>query len=208
MERSRSLVPTSTQQGVPGSYEVTRLVAAPSAPGWLARADHNVPCVTARAGRLGVVRPPTVIDPGRLIAGRHPCAWSLENVEGEVRDLLAQGVTLFLDLTQEGELEPYASLVIPPARHQRAAIRDLSVPAVPELVAILDAIDAELANGGLVYVHCWAGCGRTGVVVGCWLVRHGIDARSALARIGETRGLGCPQTLEQRLQVLSWEPGR
>jgi hypothetical protein len=26
-----------------------------------------------------------------------------------------------------------------------------------------------------------------------------------LARIAETRGLGCPQTLEQRLAVLDWQ---
>ena len=45
-------------------------------------------------------------------------------------------------------------------------IRDFSVPAPDDLVATLDAIDAELAAGGIVYVHCWAGCGRTGVVVG------------------------------------------
>ena len=87
-------------------------------------------------------------------------------------------------------------------------IRDFSVPTPDDLVATLDAIDAELAAGGIVYVHCWAGCGRTGVVVGCWLVRHGLEPRKALAQIAKARGLGCPQTLEQRLLVLGWEPGR
>jgi protein-tyrosine phosphatase len=87
-------------------------------------------------------------------------------------------------------------------------IRDFSVPAPDDLVAILDAIDAELAAGGIVYVHCWAGCGRTGVVVGSWLVRHGLTPHAALERIAEARGLGCPQTLEQRLLVLGWEAGR
>jgi protein-tyrosine phosphatase len=154
------------------------------------------------------VRPPTVIEPGRLIAGRHPCAWGPEDAPEAVADLLAAGVTLFLDLTQEGELHPYRNLVRPPARHVRAPVRDLSVPTPDQLVAILDEIDAELEQGGVVYVHCWAGCGRTGVVVGCWLVRHGASPHAALDRIAETRGAGCPQTLEQRLTVLSWEQGR
>jgi protein-tyrosine phosphatase len=153
------------------------------------------------------VRPPTVIEPGRLVAGRHPAAWSPDDAPGAVVDLLDAGVTLFLDLTHEGELAPYAGLVRPPARHRRMPIRDLGVPSRRELVAILDEIDAEIAAGGLVYVHCWAGCGRTGVVVGCWLVRHGERPQSALARVGEARGLGCPQTLEQRLLVLGWEGG-
>jgi hypothetical protein len=154
------------------------------------------------------MRPPTVIEEGRVIAGRHPCAWGPDNARVEVEELLDAGVTLFLDLTQSGELDPYSSLVVPPARYVNRPIRDFATPSGDELVAILDAIDVELDAGGLVYVHCWAGCGRTGVVVGSWLVRHGADPNDALRRIAETRGLGCPQTLEQRLVVLAWEAGR
>jgi hypothetical protein len=154
------------------------------------------------------VRPPTVIEEGRLIAGRHPCAWGPENALLEVEGLAEAGVTLFVDLTQDGELEPYAPLVGPPARYVNRPIRDFSIPRHEDLVATLDEIDAELDVGGVVYVHCWAGCGRTGVVVGTWLVRHGVDPNEALRRIAEARGLGCPQTLEQRVFVLDWEAGR
>jgi protein-tyrosine phosphatase len=153
------------------------------------------------------MRPPTTIEEGRLVAGRHPCAVDPLDAADVVRELSAEGVTLFVDLTVEGELEPYSEHVAAPARQVRMPIRDMSVPPREALVETLDAIDAELAAGGAVYVHCWAGCGRTGVVVGCWLVRHGLDPHDALARIGETRGLGCPQTLEQRLTILAWERG-
>jgi protein-tyrosine phosphatase len=153
------------------------------------------------------VRPPTVIEHGRVIAGRHPCAWGAENAWLEVEDLVQAGVTLFVDLTQSGELDPYASLVVEPARYVNRPIRDFSIPTRDDLVGILDEIDAELDAGGVVYVHCWAGCGRTGVVVGSWLVRHGVAPKEALRRIAEARGLGCPQTLEQRAFVLGWEQG-
>jgi len=153
------------------------------------------------------VRAPTVIEPGQLIAGRHPSALGLENVSLELSDLFDSGVTLFLDLTQAGELEPYAELVVPPARYVNRPIRDFSIPTHESLVATLDEIDGEIDAGGVVYVHCWAGCGRTGVVVGAWLVRHGVDPEEALRRIAGARGLGCPQTLEQRVFVLGWEPG-
>lgn len=155
-----------------------------------------------------MLRPPTVIDPGRLVAGRHPSAWGAENAWLEVGNLTAIGVTLFLDLTQPGELESYAPLVEPPARYLNLPIRDFSVPSERGLVETLDAIDAELDAGGMVYVHCWAGCGRTGVVVGSWLVRHGTPADEALRHIAEARGRGCPQTLEQRMRVLDWNAGR
>ncbi|HXF97203.1 MAG TPA: hypothetical protein VNJ46_01165 [Gaiellaceae bacterium] len=154
------------------------------------------------------MRPPTWIVPGKLLAGRHPCAWGPEGALAEVDALLRAGVTLFLDLTEEGELEPYAHLVPPPARTVRIPMRDFSAPPPAVLVSALDEIDAELGRGGVVYVHCWAGCGRTGVVVGSWLVRHGATPAEALRRIAETRGPGCPQTLEQRLLILDWRPGR
>jgi protein-tyrosine phosphatase len=153
------------------------------------------------------VRPPTVIAEGRLLAGRHPFAWGREESAAELRDLLAEGVTLFLDLTQEGELETYDHLVPAGVRYVRRPIHDFSVPATEDLATTLDVLDAEIAAGGLVYVHCWAGCGRTGVVVGSWLVRHGTDPREALALVAAKRGAGCPQTLQQRLLVLGWQAG-
>jgi protein-tyrosine phosphatase len=154
------------------------------------------------------MRPPSVIEMNRLLAGRHPSALGPEEVAAEITALLGSGVTLFVNLTQEGELEPYEHLLPGHVRHVRRPIRDFSVPAPEELETTLDLVDGELAAGGIVYVHCWAGCGRTGVVVGSWLVRHGLDPREALARIAAERGAGCPQTLEQRLLVLDWQKGR
>jgi protein-tyrosine phosphatase len=150
------------------------------------------------------MRPPTWIEQDRLLAGRHPCAAG-DGPETIVHGLLSAGVTLFVDLTEEGELEPYDHLVRPPARWARHPIRDFSVPEAGALTEVLDAIDAELAGGGVVFVHCWAGCGRTGVVTGCWLVRHGVSPEDALGRVVGARGPGCPQTLEQVAAILEWE---
>jgi protein-tyrosine phosphatase len=150
------------------------------------------------------VRAPTWIEQDRLLAGRHPCAWTADAAEREVRGLLAKGVTLFVDLTQEGELEPYDVHVPAPARWLRIPVRDFSVPSDETVRHALDVIDAELESGGVVYLHCWAGCGRTGVVIGCWLIRHGTSPRDAIARVSEALGPGCPQTLPQRLAILGW----
>ena len=67
---------------------------------------------------------------------------------------------------------------------ERFPIRDVSVPERPEdMAAILDHIDRRLANGRKVYVHCWGGVGRTGTVVGGYLVRRGASGEDALARL-------------------------
>ncbi len=135
------------------------------------------------------------VEPGRLLAGayaRDPAA------------LVAAGVTLFVDLTEEGELLPY--LVDATARHERVPVPDFSAPPVPTMRRVLDLIRAELEAGGLVYLHCHGGCGRTGTVVGCWLVERGLPGEEALARVAELSGWRCPETPEQRALVVGWTP--
>jgi protein-tyrosine phosphatase len=140
-----------------------------------------------------VTATPTWVEQDRLLAGAYP-------LPEDVAELERMGVTLFVDLTEPGELEEYERSS---ARHVRVAIPDFTAPGETQMLVLLDVIDDELERGGCVYLHCRRGCGRTGTVVGCWLVRHGRAAPDALALLGR-----CPETDEQRELVLSWQPGR
>ena len=51
-------------------------------------------------------------------------------------------------------------------------IKDLSVPTEHHMTRILNQIDLCIKHGKPVYVHCLGGIGRTGTVVGCYLMRH------------------------------------
>jgi protein-tyrosine phosphatase len=145
----------------------------------------------------------------RLLAGPYPGGWTDDESVHGLRALRAAGVTLFVDLTVPGELPPYHHL-LGEARHLRWQIPDMDVPSPTRMAALLDAIDGELDGKGGVYVHCWAGRGRTGTVVGCWLVRHGLAGADALARIVTLRRdladghASSPQTSAQRAMVLNW----
>ncbi len=82
------------------------------------------------------------------------------------------------------------------------------------MMAILNQIDEWLIRGKTVYVHCFGGVGRTGMVVGCYLVRKGMAAPQALLRIAELRhGIPdgwkrSPETDEQIEFVMNWRPGQ
>jgi hypothetical protein len=167
----------------------------------------------------GGVKAPTEesywVTPGELLAGKYPGRVEPAGGRPGVAPLLAAGVTLFLDLTEEHELDPYVQHLVGRGRHVRMPIPDMGVTTPEQMRRTLDLIDRERARRGLTYVHCWGGAGRTGTVVGCWLVRLGLDGDAALARIAALRAgspalwLDSPQTGEQRAMVRAWtEPDR
>lgn len=129
------------------------------------------------------------IETGRLLAGEHPGATRTEDAESRIRRVLNAGLDYFIDLTEEYELPEYESLLValhPDARYRRFAIEDHGLPADPAVVvAALDCIDEALAAGHNVYLHCRAGVGRTGTVLGCYLVRHGAQNEDALDRLAD-----------------------
>lgn len=131
------------------------------------------------------------VVPGQLLAGEHPGGGSLAATTQRLHALLSAGVTLFIDLTEEGEISDYSHLLMyaagaEPINYVRHSIGDHDVPESPQLMQnILEAIDIHLSQQGVVYVHCRAGIGRTGTVIGCYLVRLGLAGEAGLDRLNE-----------------------
>jgi protein-tyrosine phosphatase len=153
------------------------------------------------------------VEAARLLAGEYPGSFDRGEARRRISSLLEAGVTFVLDLTEDGELEPYSEF-LGGARSIRLPIPDFSAPTVDEMARILDTIDEAVARGDVVYVHCWGGRGRTGTVIACHLVRHGLEPDAALARVGEllaqtpNAGRASPETEQQVALVHSWRPGR
>lgn len=155
------------------------------------------------------------VRPGALLAGPYPAPHDDASGRARLRALLDAGVTIFVDLTETGECEPYeAALQAEATRrgrlivHHRLPIPDFGVPDDQRMAAILDALDAALMAGRVVYVHCRGGVGRTGTVVGCFLVRHGHRGEEALRLVDALLGPGSPETDEQRRLVQRWTRGQ
>lgn len=162
------------------------------------------------------------VIPGRLLAGEYPGSVATElETRRKLRSLLQCGVDFIVDLTEEGEAGPYQMALNAERTDlgkacawQRFPIRNFTAPTPEQLTAILDAMDGALAMGKVVYVHCLAGIGRTGTVVGTYLVRHGLSGEQALERIHQLRrnvpssAIPSPKVEPQRQLVRNWQPGK
>ena len=151
----------------------------------------------------------------RLLAGEYPGAADAASAERRMRAFAERGIATFVDLTHPADaLAPYEHLLPAGGRRIAHPIVDLGTTTIPHMTRILDDVDAGLAEGRSVYVHCWGGIGRTGTVVGCWLVRHGLDEDDPLRTIERLRRgvadawAASPQTAAQRAMVTGWTRGR
>ena len=158
------------------------------------------------------------VEPGQLLAGEYPMVKDDEAASrAKLAALTEAGVTTFIDLTEAGELSPYAQWLESESQaHHRFPIKDLRIPDTPETtVEILDTIDTHIAQREVVYLHCWGGVGRTGTIVGCWLARHRSPGHAPLEQLAElwdkcpkSARTCSPETEEQRRYVREWAEER
>ena len=161
-----------------------------------------------------------------LLACEYP--WTPKNPTRPKLDaLLRAGVRTFIDLTEAGELLSYecilwrrASLIgidIDAIEYHRFPIRDRSLPeSLGLMYEVLDVLRDNERRGRISAVHCRGGIGRTGMVVGCWLVdsghaKDGAEALGIVAREWQTvekctRYPHSPETGSQFDYVLNFHP--
>ncbi len=152
------------------------------------------------------------VVPGLLVAGAYPGHPAREIAERQLGALLQSGVRCVVDLMEEGPrgapdygpmLDELAGERGVSVERLHLPIEDHDVPGDDALGALEERIDAHLVRGDGVYVHCFGGRGRTGVVAGVALVRLGLatpggfegEIRERRQRLGY--GGRSPETDEQ-----------
>jgi hypothetical protein len=177
------------------------------------------------------------VIPARLLAGAFPGDKNEAEASGTCRDVAGRrspklqalfdaGIRCIVNLMEPDERDhqgdlfaDYAPLFkeIAAKSGERVSCRrfpvpDLGVPDIATMQRILDTIDAAIADRIPVYVHCWGGIGRTGTVVGCFLIRRGLaEGETVIERIHDLRYTDTerhrpsPETRGQIEFVRSWD---
>lgn len=168
------------------------------------------------------------VIPGKFLAGHYPGDTSPVEMKKKLRGLISAGIRYVINLMEEAEHDRYRGLFSPYQPHLnkyahekgaditcvRRPIADMDIPSKEEMEAILNEIDFAVENEKPVYVHCLGGKGRTGTVVGCYLMRHGIAAKSTVFEViqhlrrndPESRHPS-PESTIQRHMVMNWKEG-
>ncbi|MDH3915668.1 MAG: hypothetical protein OES37_05870 [Chromatiales bacterium] len=160
------------------------------------------------------------LEPSRILAGEYPGDEDEAFCVRRLETYLDCGISDFLDLTTPGELQPYDGLLARLGErsgteigYARFPIVDRSVPdSLEQMREILDEVDRRVDAGGTVYVHCWGGVGRTGTVLGCYLVRQGLTGDAAIAQLARlwpqmeksSWHLTTPETPQQFAYIRDW----
>ena len=78
-------------------------------------------------------------------------------------------------------------------------VPDRGVPPSQEAVlSVVRRLDARMAAGKSVGIHCRQGIGRSGILAACLLVSTGVSPQGAFTQLIEARGRSVPDTSEQR----------
>ncbi len=156
------------------------------------------------------------VIPDKILAGRTPYCVDKQATYNNLSALLAHKIDLIINLTEEGEFPDYENELMFFAKGinrkveiLRKAIPDFGIPDKKLMKDILNIIETALQKDKRVFVHCYGGIGRTGTLVGSYLLQNRLaEKENVFEKIKALRSrlgvLISPETDEQKQFVLDW----
>lgn len=165
------------------------------------------------------------VIPGKLLAGEIPSAKDEKVRKNKVQNLVNMGFDTIVNLMEPNEmtfsgellvnyttdLQDYAKSIEKKVSVHNFPIKDLSITTPDIMKQIITCIFNDIEAGKKVYVHCWGGVGRTGTVIGCFLLEQKMatteNVMETIAYLKRTTSIAdrrSPETDEQMDFILNW----
>jgi len=142
--------------------------------------------------------------PGQLAGSGFPLGQG-DDEAGLVQRLRELGIGAVVTLTED-EL-PAAPLQAAGIEYLHLPIADFHPPTIEQISQFVEFAHARIMAGTAVLAHCYAGIGRTGTLIACYLVARGQDPREAIATLRQARP-GSVETYEQEDSVFAYYQAR
>lgn len=159
------------------------------------------------------------VIPNQLIVGEIPIANNDIETKAKLDSLINLNVSAVINLMEADEKDHSGNLFFNYQSHliehgvitHQFPIKDMDIPSPIQMMRILKQIDVYVKQRKVVYLHCWGGLGRTGTVVGCYLLSKGLadvyNVLDAISILKSQSGLAdkeSPQTSGQKEFILDW----
>ncbi|GEM_PF-393970 len=129
----------------------------------------------------------------RLAGCAYPGAW--DSLEYDLDELRREGVTALVTLTEDA-LDAHV-VRLAGLEYLHVPIEDFQAPSLAQIREFVDFARERIERPqGAVAVHCFAGRGRTGCMLACYLVADGLEAEDAISTVRRLR----PGSLETYIQ--------
>lgn len=162
-----------------------------------------------------------IVIENKLFAGSNPVVLDKTQTKNNLSELAENNIEVIINLTNKSTFEKlglinysdiiknFYSNINKNIKIERFGIKDFTVPDKNHMLEILKTIDNYISQNKKLYIHCMGGIGRTGTVIGCYLISKNItDNGNALKYISQLRtGLKSesPETQKQKKMIEEWD---
>ncbi len=96
--------------------------------------------------------------------------------EGDLEFLRGEGIEVIINLEEREHARDYEGFIV-----KHIPVNDFSPPGLEDFEEFIEFVNGQLAGKKRIAVHCYAGMGRTNLMIACFLIHHmKIDPATAL----------------------------